>query len=179
MGGGGSDALVSQSPRRDDRGLLRVTPRSPEAEEAIQKLSLYLAGQAGRVGYAELRRRGLPRGSGGIESANKLICHVRLKRSGRGGSKPTATPCSASAARSTTGPSTRSLRTIWSPKPARRHHYEQIGNAPRSAHLAAATTRTKRRENTHRSQHRGGVSIFCVSAYASLSYGNPRQPVQL
>ncbi|MGH2943376.1 MAG: ISKra4 family transposase [Solirubrobacteraceae bacterium] len=63
-------------------GLLRMKPRSPEAEEAIRKLSLYLAGQAGRVGYTELRRRGLPRGSGGIESANKLICHVRLKRSG-------------------------------------------------------------------------------------------------
>jgi hypothetical protein len=63
-------------------GLLRMKPRSPEAEEAIRKLSLYLAGHAGRVGYAELRRRGFPRGSGGIESANKLICHVRLKRSG-------------------------------------------------------------------------------------------------
>jgi hypothetical protein len=63
-------------------GLLRMKPRSPEAEEAIRALSLYLAGQAGRVGYDELRRRGLPRGSGGIESANKLICHVRLKRSG-------------------------------------------------------------------------------------------------
>ena len=63
-------------------GLLRMKPRSPEAEEAIRKLSLYLAGQAGRIGYRELRRRGLPRGSGGIESANKLICHVRLKRSG-------------------------------------------------------------------------------------------------
>src|SRR5262245_8943845 len=63
-------------------GLLRMKPRSPEAEEAIRKLSLYLAGQAGRVGSAELRRRGIPRGSGGIESANKLICHVRLKRSG-------------------------------------------------------------------------------------------------
>jgi hypothetical protein len=33
-------------------------------------------------GYDELRRRGLPRGSGGIEAANKLICHVHLKRSG-------------------------------------------------------------------------------------------------
>jgi hypothetical protein len=63
-------------------GLLRMRPRSPEAEEAIRALSLYLAGQAGRVGYDELRRRRLPRGSGGIESANKLICHVRLKRSG-------------------------------------------------------------------------------------------------
>ena len=63
-------------------GLLRMKPRSPEAEEAIRKLSIYLAGHAGRLGYAERRRRGLPRGSGGIESANKLICHVRLKRSG-------------------------------------------------------------------------------------------------
>jgi hypothetical protein len=63
-------------------GLFRMTPRSPEAEEAIRALSIYLAGQTERVGYDELRRRGLPRGSGGIESANKLICHVRLKRSG-------------------------------------------------------------------------------------------------
>jgi len=63
-------------------GLLRMTPRSPEAEEAIRAFSIFLAGQRGRAGYAKLRRRGLPRGSGGIESANKLICHVRLKRSG-------------------------------------------------------------------------------------------------
>lgn len=63
-------------------GLLRMTPRSPTAEDTIRALSLYLAGHAERVGYEELRRRGLPRGSGGIESANKLICHVRLKRSG-------------------------------------------------------------------------------------------------
>ena len=59
-----------------------MTPRSPEAEEAIHTFSIFLAGQRDRAGYDELRRRGLPRGSGGIESANKLICHVRLKRSG-------------------------------------------------------------------------------------------------
>jgi len=63
-------------------GLLRMKPRTAEAEEAIRALSIYLAGQQERVGYAELRRRGLPQGSGGVESANKLICHVRLKRSG-------------------------------------------------------------------------------------------------
>jgi hypothetical protein len=63
-------------------GLLRMRPRTTAAEEAIRALSIYLAGQQERVGYFELRRRGLPRGSGGIESANKLICHVRLKRSG-------------------------------------------------------------------------------------------------
>src|SRR3989441_3872725 len=63
-------------------GLLRMMPRTPEAEAAIRALSIYLEGQRERVGYDELRRRGLPRGSGGVESANKLICHVRLKRSG-------------------------------------------------------------------------------------------------
>src|SRR2546425_1213833 len=63
-------------------GLLRMTPRTAEAEEAIRALSIYLAGQQERVGYAELRRRGLPQGRGGVESANKLICHVRLTRSG-------------------------------------------------------------------------------------------------
>jgi hypothetical protein len=63
-------------------GLLRMMARTPAAEEAIRGLSIYLEGQRERMGYIELRRRGLPRGSGGIESANKLICHVRLKRSG-------------------------------------------------------------------------------------------------
>jgi hypothetical protein len=63
-------------------GLLRMTPRSPEAEASIRGLSIYLTGQRERVGYRELRHRGLPRGSGAVESANKWICHVRLKRSG-------------------------------------------------------------------------------------------------
>ena len=63
-------------------GLLRMKPRTAAAEAAIRALSIYLVGQAERFGYRELRRRGLPRGSGGVESANKLICHVRLKRSG-------------------------------------------------------------------------------------------------
>ena len=63
-------------------GLLRMKSRTPEAEHAIRALSIYLAGQWERVGYDELRRRGLPRGSGAVESANKLICHVRLTRSG-------------------------------------------------------------------------------------------------
>jgi hypothetical protein len=34
------------------------------------------------VKYGRLRRKGYPIGSGGIESANKFISHVRLKRSG-------------------------------------------------------------------------------------------------
>ena len=63
-------------------GLRRMQPRDAAAEESIRTRIGYLEGQRERVGYDELRRRGLPRGSGGIESANKLICHVRLKRSG-------------------------------------------------------------------------------------------------
>ena len=59
-----------------------MRPRSPAAADMIRALAIYLEGQRERVGYRELRRRGLPRGSGGVESANKLICHVRLKRSG-------------------------------------------------------------------------------------------------
>ncbi len=35
-----------------------------------------------RLAYQNCRDTGLPIGSGGIESANKHICHVRLKRSG-------------------------------------------------------------------------------------------------
>jgi hypothetical protein len=63
-------------------GLLRMKPRTPEAEEAMRALSICLEGQRERVGDDELRRRGLPRGSGGVESANTLMCHVRRKRSG-------------------------------------------------------------------------------------------------
>ncbi|MBM9538832.1 hypothetical protein [Desulfobulbus alkaliphilus] len=35
-----------------------------------------------RINYAHNRRGEYVIGSGGIESANKFICHVRLKRSG-------------------------------------------------------------------------------------------------
>jgi hypothetical protein len=38
-----------------------------------------------RTSYGTLRRGGYPLGSGGIESANKFIAHVRLKRSGAWG----------------------------------------------------------------------------------------------
>ena len=34
------------------------------------------------LSYRQFRRGGYPLGSGGIESSNKFICHVRIKRSG-------------------------------------------------------------------------------------------------
>lgn len=62
--------------------LEMMKPRDEEAAEEIRKLLGYLKENQGRVKYGSLRRKGYPIGSAGIESANKFISHVRLKRSG-------------------------------------------------------------------------------------------------
>ena len=63
--------------------LRRLRPRQgKEAAEEIRKLIGYLDGQRGRLGYVEVIEDGYPIGSGGIESANKFLCHARMKRSG-------------------------------------------------------------------------------------------------
>jgi hypothetical protein len=56
--------------------------QSDEAAKAIANCWDYLDAHRGRTAYHKLRRGGYPLGSGGIESANKFIGHVRLKRSG-------------------------------------------------------------------------------------------------
>lgn len=63
-------------------GLQRMAPNSSTAAEEIKKLTVYLGNNHHRIDYHSAKRGGYPRGSGGIESANKFICHVRLKRSG-------------------------------------------------------------------------------------------------
>jgi hypothetical protein len=63
-------------------GLKRMKPRSEEAAPALANGWAYLNAHRGRTHYRHLRRGGYPLGSGGIESSNKFICHVRLKRSG-------------------------------------------------------------------------------------------------
>jgi len=63
-------------------GLRRMQPASDEAAQAIANGWEYLHEHRGRTAYRRLRRGGYPLGSGGIESSNKFICHVRLKRSG-------------------------------------------------------------------------------------------------
>jgi hypothetical protein len=63
-------------------GLKRMQPQSDEAQKAIANCWDYLYEHRGRTTYRKLRRGGYPLGSGGIESSNKFICHVRLKRSG-------------------------------------------------------------------------------------------------
>jgi hypothetical protein len=63
-------------------GLHRMKPASPEAEEKIRKLIGYLKNNAYRINDRPFKWGQYPRGSGSIESANKFICHVRMKRSG-------------------------------------------------------------------------------------------------
>ncbi|HEX9869890.1 MAG TPA: ISKra4 family transposase, partial [Candidatus Tectomicrobia bacterium] len=63
-------------------GLQRMKPTDAQAAEEIAKLMSYLQRYQERLDYRFARKGGYPIGSGGIESANKFICHVRLKRSG-------------------------------------------------------------------------------------------------
>ena len=64
------------------RSLRAMKPIDDTAKEEIRKLIGYLKGQAHRLHYIDDLKAGHPIGSGAIESANKFICHVRLKRSG-------------------------------------------------------------------------------------------------
>jgi hypothetical protein len=63
-------------------GIKRMKPASPEAAKLIRQTANYLKNHARRMDYGTLRRGGYHIGSGAIESANKLISHVRLKRPG-------------------------------------------------------------------------------------------------
>ena len=63
-------------------GLQRMKPRNSLAKEEIRKLMGYLQNNRERIHYRGDRIGGYPIGSGGIESANKFICHTRMKRSG-------------------------------------------------------------------------------------------------
>ena len=63
-------------------GLRRLKPAGEDARKAIENCWVHLNEHRGRTTYRKLRKGGYPLGSGGMESANKFICHVRLKRSG-------------------------------------------------------------------------------------------------
>lgn len=64
------------------RGLRIMQPVSSEAEEKIENVINYLDKRRDLVNYGSAKRAGYHLGSGAIESANKFISHVRLKRSG-------------------------------------------------------------------------------------------------
>jgi hypothetical protein len=63
-------------------GLRRMQPTSDEVLKAIDNCWIDLRAHRGRTTYRKFRRGGYPLGSGGMESANTCICHVRLKRPG-------------------------------------------------------------------------------------------------
>jgi hypothetical protein len=63
-------------------GLRRRQPASDEAAKALDNCWGHLNAHRGRTHDGTLRRGGYPLGSGGMESSNTCICHVRLKRSG-------------------------------------------------------------------------------------------------
>ncbi len=56
--------------------------KTEEVRAKKGKLINYLKKNQDRVEYGRLRRGGYPLGSGAIESANKFISNIRLKRSG-------------------------------------------------------------------------------------------------
>lgn len=64
------------------RGLKIMKPASSEAKEKITDVIRYVSNRKNRVNYGSAKRAGYHIGSGAIESANKFISHVRLKRSG-------------------------------------------------------------------------------------------------
>jgi hypothetical protein len=63
-------------------GWQRMQAHSEAAAKAIANWWVYLHEHRHRTFYRQFRKGGYPLGSGGIESSNKFICHVRLKRSG-------------------------------------------------------------------------------------------------
>jgi hypothetical protein len=63
-------------------GMQRMKTENDSAAEEIRKFIGYLEKNINRIDYDSHKRGGYPIGSGGIESANKFICHIRIKRSG-------------------------------------------------------------------------------------------------
>jgi hypothetical protein len=63
-------------------GIKRMKPQTDAAKEQIEKTARYLDERKAMINYGSLKRGGYHIGSGGIESSNKFIANVRLRRSG-------------------------------------------------------------------------------------------------
>jgi hypothetical protein len=76
---------TQQLKREGPAGLLvtlaKLCEASPEAE-GLAEHRRYLEKRAGQMQYPEYRARGLPIGSGPVESANKVVVEARLKGAG-------------------------------------------------------------------------------------------------
>ncbi|MGI9149283.1 MAG: hypothetical protein ACR2IK_22500 [Chloroflexota bacterium] len=62
--------------------LRSIQPASSEAAEVLRVERGYFTTNAARMAYPTFRTRGLPIGSGAVESAAKHVVQVRMKRSG-------------------------------------------------------------------------------------------------
>ncbi len=74
--------LFNNDPDNVIADLRSVEPVSSKAKEKLDGAIRYLINHEEGVNYGKARRGGYHIGSGAIESANKFIGHVRLKRSG-------------------------------------------------------------------------------------------------
>lgn len=61
---------------------LRARGSRGEARRALDNHAAYFRNNAGRMAYAELRRQGLPLGTGVVESAVRRVVNLRIKGSG-------------------------------------------------------------------------------------------------
>jgi len=72
------------------QALARATAPTSEAAEVLRRETNYFRSNAARMDYPTFRARGLPIGSGAIESAAKHLVQQRLKRPGARWSEPGA-----------------------------------------------------------------------------------------
>jgi hypothetical protein len=79
---GGADAVLD--------ALRAVHAATPAAADVLRRLRGYLRTNAARMRYPLFRARGLPIGSGPVESAGKHLVQLRLKRPGARWSEPGA-----------------------------------------------------------------------------------------
>lgn len=74
--------LREQGPGPVLAALKQAQPTTDDAREVIRRARAYVAVNASRMDYPAYRTRGLPLGSGAVESAAKSVVQCRMKRPG-------------------------------------------------------------------------------------------------
>jgi hypothetical protein len=74
--------LREYGPAPVQRALRQAPARTDEAREVVRRARAYVASNAGRMDYPGYRVRGLPLGSGAVESSAKSVVQLRMKRPG-------------------------------------------------------------------------------------------------
>jgi hypothetical protein len=86
------------------------SPRQKMPPKAMENGWVPLRKHRARTRDGKVRRGGYPLGSGGLESSNTCVCHVRLQHSGACGTRPGAIRCWCCAVQSITAHSIKYLR---------------------------------------------------------------------